>query len=78
MTLMFQESPKLMSELMLAATADPNDCFEQQTSRMSVDELRKALDGKGLDVDGSREVLIARLKEEEGQLNGTVSDDSDF
>ena len=58
-----KESPKLMSELMLAATADPNDCFVQQTSRMSVDELRKALDGKGLDVDGSKEMLVSRLDE---------------
>ena len=57
-----KESPQLLSELLLASNSPKNDCFEQ-TRRMSVDQLRKALNEKGLDVDGSKEMLVSRLDE---------------
>ena len=37
---------------------------EEECSTMRVSELREKLDEKGLDVDGSREAMIARLKEQ--------------
>lgn len=52
-----------MSEVMLGVSNNnPDDHFDQ-TSRKTVDELRTTLDKKGLDVDGSKEVLVSRLKE---------------
>ena len=47
---------------MIAISSDANDCIDQ-TNRMSVNELRKALDEKDLDVDGSKEMLVSRLGE---------------
>ena len=58
-----KESPDLMEEMIFVMSNTPeNDCFDQ-TSKMSVDELRKALNEKGLDVDGSKEMLVSRLDE---------------
>jgi hypothetical protein len=37
---------------------------ERDYQRMYVSDLRRQLDEKGLDVDGSREMLISRLEEE--------------
>ena len=36
---------------------------ERDYKRMRVSDLRSRLDGKGLDVDGSREMLMSRLEE---------------
>ena len=58
-----KESPDLMEEMIFAMSNTPeNDCFDQ-TSKMSVDELRKELNEMGLDVDGSKEMLVSRLDE---------------
>ena len=57
-----KESPKLLEELIVSMSSNPDDCFEPH-GKMSVDELRKALDEKSLDVDGSKEMLVSRLDE---------------
>jgi speckle-type POZ protein len=65
-----EESLPLMKELMAVlvasnkkrpapADADEDRCFK----RMCVSALRRRLDEKGLDVDGSREMLVSRLEE---------------
>lgn len=54
-------SPRLMSELMIAISNNPNDHFDPMDS-MTVSELRTELRRKSLDVDGSKEALISRLK----------------
>ena len=62
------ESPDLLKELMAAlvgskkraALSEPGD---REYKRMCVSTLRQKLDDKGLDVDGSREMLISRLEE---------------
>ena len=56
------ESPKLTRELMLAICNDPNNCIDD-TSKMTVDELRMRHNEEGLDVDGSKAVLVSRLGE---------------
>jgi hypothetical protein len=43
--------------------AVPSACEGDQYITMSVSELRSKADKKGLDVDGSREMLIAALKQ---------------
>ena len=40
-----------------------NTTVEEDLSMMRVSELRVKLDEKGLDVDGSREAMIAALQE---------------
>jgi speckle-type POZ protein len=67
-----EESLPLMNELMavLASNkkrpAPANDADEDRGyKRMRVSTLRRMLDEKGLDVDGSREILISRLEEVE-------------
>jgi len=59
-----KESPKLMEELMLEiSNSATNDTRFSNTGRnMSVNELRKKLDEKGLDVDGSKEIMLSRLE----------------
>ena len=46
----------------MSMSSNPDNCFEPY-GKMSVDELRKALDENGLDVDGSKEMLVSRLDE---------------
>mmetsp|Transcript_12300 Transcript_12300/g.30077 ORF Transcript_12300/g.30077 Transcript_12300/m.30077 type:complete len:396 (+) Transcript_12300:214-1401(+) len=55
-----KQSPRLLSELLLAVSNDSNDCFDE-TSQMSVNDLRAKLYEKGLDVDGSKETLVTRI-----------------
>ena len=58
----------------LAAMARGEETEDDSTdyNTMRVGTLRKMLDEKGLDVDGSRETMIALLKE-----NNTSGDDDD-
>jgi speckle-type POZ protein len=58
-----EESLPLMKELM--AVLASNKKRERDHRRMCVSALRRKLDEKGLDVDGSREMLISRLEEVE-------------
>lgn len=60
-----KESPKLLTELMreIYETANIDSRFDNSGRNMSVDELRKKLDEKDLDVDGSKEMLVSRLEE---------------
>ena len=63
-----KESAETMQELMEAGfgskkrAASDDDPRESAYKRMRVGALRQKLDDKGLDPDGSREVLISRLK----------------
>jgi len=67
----FSNVPSDMMTDLLAATArgeqDTGGAIEEDESvkynKMRVGKLRKMLDEKGLDVDGSRESMIALLKE---------------
>ena len=62
-----KQCPRLMEEAMMAVYTTFNGVEDQrlgQTTRnFSVDELRNDLGKVGLDVDGSRESMIALLKE---------------
>jgi len=63
-----KESPDILNELMVAlvgskkrsAHSGPDN---RDYKSMCVSTLRQKLDGKGLDVDGSKEMLISRLEE---------------
>lgn len=66
------ESPAIMREMMAAmadgskkrpasAVSDSND--DRDYKRMRVATLRQKLAEKGLDVDGSKEMLVSRLEE---------------
>ena len=64
-----KESPAIMAELMVVgfggsterpAPSDPDG--ERDYKRMRVSALRRKLDEKGFDVDGSKEMLISRLE----------------
>ena len=80
-----KESPSVMAELMDVAFGgckkrpadDSTDANDRDYKRMRVAELRRELDSKGLDVDGSKEMISSRLKaadEEERKKNSiTVS-----
>ena len=64
-----KESPHVLEELLFASAeahekrpASPTPP-ERDHKRMRVSDLRLKLDGKGLDVDGSREMLVSRLEE---------------
>jgi hypothetical protein len=77
-----RESAALLAEVMeVLATrkkrpAPANESDERDYKRMRVSSLRRQLDEKGLDVDGSREMLISRLEEEENDDgSGNVSDE---
>jgi len=65
-----KESPSVMAELMTLGfgkkrPADSADADEgRDYKRMRVATLRKKLDEKGLDVDGSKEMLVSRLEAE--------------
>jgi speckle-type POZ protein len=76
-----RESASLLAELMevlvnnnkkRSAPADDSD-EERDTKRMCVSSLRRKLDEKGLDVDGSREMLIRRLEEGENDVGSDNS-----
>ncbi|KAL7508083.1 hypothetical protein ACHAXN_005168 [Cyclotella atomus] len=60
-----RESGELMSE-MLILVSNAND----QEATMSVAQLRKELGKRKLDVDGSKEALVARLEEAKRQRRG--------
>ena len=57
-----KESPKLLDEIMIAISNDPNN-FIDETDTMTVNELRMNLNNNGLDVDGSKEMLVSPLNE---------------
>ena len=64
-----KESPDVLEELLIAAAeanekrpASPNP-DERDPKRLCVAALRSELNNKGLDVDGSREMLVSRLEE---------------
>ena len=70
------ESPAIMREMMAAmafsskkrpAPAD-SDGDGRDYKRMRVASLRQKLDEKGLDVDGSKEMLVSRLEEAENDV----------
>ena len=56
------ESPELMTELYLASNTEPLLTHGQDPDRMPVADLRDQLLKRKLDVDGSRETLIKRLR----------------
>ena len=65
----FDDVPgSMMTDLLTAVTRKEKkksaNSGEDDLNTMRVSELRKKLDEKGLDVDGSREAMIARLKEQ--------------
>ena len=63
-----KESSDIVQELMLAMAADKkkkrpaSDVGNDDIKRMRVSNLRQKLDEKGLDVDGSKDMLVARLE----------------
>eukprot|EP00562_Extubocellulus_spinifer_P000666 CAMPEP_0178474786 /NCGR_PEP_ID=MMETSP0696-20121128/2779_1 /TAXON_ID=265572 /ORGANISM="Extubocellulus spinifer, Strain CCMP396" /LENGTH=403 /DNA_ID=CAMNT_0020102045 /DNA_START=30 /DNA_END=1242 /DNA_ORIENTATION=- len=75
---MVKESPDLLNELLTAALvgskkrAAQSEPGDRDYKRMRVSTLRQKLDDKGLDVDGSKEMLISRLEEAD-----TDSEDDD-
>ena len=46
----------------MSRTTNGGVCFDSSYDSLSVADLRKELDGCGLDVDCSREMLIGRLR----------------
>ena len=64
----FDDVPgSMITDILTATTREKKksaNSGEGDLSTMRVSELRKKLDEKGLDVDGSREAMIARLKEQ--------------
>ena len=66
-----KESAELLSEIiMLTESENEND----DCKCMTVNELRKKLGKRKLDVDGSKDALVARLKEARGQRADSNSD----
>ncbi len=62
------ESPELMTELMMEMTRLPatiDKRYGNAVRNMTVNELRKKLNEMGLDVDGSKEMLISRYQDME-------------
>lgn len=57
-----KKSPALMEECMIAMAKDLNNDCVDDTENISVDRLRKQLDEKGLDVDGTKATLVSRLE----------------
>ena len=53
----------VIPDLLTAMNRDDNQGSPNNFSMMRVSTLRKMLDEKGLDVDGSREAMIARLEQ---------------
>ena len=70
-----KESPAIMAELMAEALggskkrpASSDADSGRDYKRMRVSTLRQQLDDNGLDVDGSKEMLVARLEEAESDV----------
>ena len=70
-----KESPAIMAELMAVAfggnkkrPASSDADSGRDYKRMRVSTLRQQLDDKGFDVDGSKEMLVARLEEAESDV----------
>lgn len=57
-----RESPRLMEEIMLASM-DVDERYQGTDGMLSVDELRAKLSSLGMDVDGSKEILLNRLSD---------------
>ena len=57
-----RESPRLMEEIMLASM-DVDERYQGTDGMLSVDELRAKLGSLGMDVDGSKEILLNRLSD---------------
>ena len=58
--------PHLMKDLLVAmARSEKKSSSGDELSTMRVSELRRLAHEKGLDVDGSRETLIASIKDNE-------------
>ena len=67
---MIEQSPSITKELMLAMAVGSKKCPAKDINgedikRMRVSTLRQKLEEKGLDVDGLKEMLVARLLENE-------------
>ena len=60
-----KESPELMAELMkeMSEQLNVDTRFDGRVGSMSVIRLRKKLSEEGLDLDGSKEILVSRLEE---------------
>jgi len=58
-------TPTLMKDVLSAVARETGAANGNRYSTMRISELRKKLCKKGLDIDGSRETLIATLKEAE-------------
>ena len=75
------ESSAVMADIMAAMASGskrlalPDVDGGEDYKRMRVATLRHKLDAKGLDVDGSKEMLISRL--EEAEAEGENEDDSE-
>ena len=62
----FDDMPHLMQDLLVAmARSEKKSSSGDELSTMRVSELRRLAHEKGLDVDGSRETLIASIKDNE-------------
>jgi hypothetical protein len=75
-----RESAAILGELVDALLARParrsraRGDEDADYDTIGVDLLRKTLDGRGLDVDGSREVLVRRLRSWDGRKGGGGGD----
>ena len=66
----FDDMPHLMQDLLVAmARSEKKSSSGDELNTMRVSELRRLAHEKGLDVDGSRETLIASIKAK-GALRG--------
>ena len=76
----FDNVPSSMMKDLLAAMAREEQSGDSNSdkinyNKMRVGALRKMLHEKGLDVDGSREAMIALLKENAKESGGSAQDD---
>jgi hypothetical protein len=76
------ESAALLTELLEVAFSNKNsstvvDAEDRDYKRMCVSSLRRTLDERGLDVDGSRETLIRLLEEGESDDGSSSASDED-
>ncbi len=56
-----KQSPRLMEELLLAATVERDGRLADAVNMLSVNDLRMELNHLEMDVDGSKEMLVRRL-----------------
>ena len=66
-----KESAELLSEIIMLTEPENEDDY---TECLNVNELRKKLGKRKLDVDGSKDALVARLKEAKRQKADSDSD----